>query len=408
MDPYVIVGNGVAAVNAIEAIRARGDTTPIQIFTDQECAFYSRPSLYYIMLGRIHWADAWGRPPDFYDRSGAELHCGTTVRAIDASAHTLEAADSAPLRYSRLLLATGTRGRFLPWAEQDLDGLVTLNTLADVVALARLLADSRGVVVVGGGLTSIELVEVCRHWGVQTTFVMRSDRFLDRQLTFDEAEMIHSRLRAGGVEILTEEELISVEGRNGRVARATTKSGRHIVCDIAACTIGVVSNQELAAAAGAETERGIVVDDHMRTSSPDVYAAGDAARVRRADGSAAPSEMLWYVAAGMGRTAGANVAGGDETYRPRAFLNVAEFCGLDFCGVGRIDPAQAEVESVVIRDRDRSSVRLVMRDGVLLGACFLGDIRLADIARGVIAQGTRLAELRADHPLRLLLEMGSP
>jgi NAD(P)H-nitrite reductase large subunit len=114
------------------------------------------------------------------------------------------------------------------------------------------------------------------------------------------------------------------------------------------------------------------------------------------------------VAADMGRVAGANMAGGDEHYRRRVFLNVSEFCGLDFCGVGSIVPGQPDVEETIIRDDDKGRIRLVARDGVLVGACFLGDIRLADIARGVIAKGAGPRDLRSDHPLRLLVERGSP
>jgi NAD(P)H-nitrite reductase large subunit len=409
MDPYVIVGNGVTGINAVEAIRARGDSTPIVLFTDQECAFYSRPSLYYIMLGRIEFEDAWARPTDFYDRNGVELRCGATASKVDPEAHTLELTGGETVTYSRLLLAAGTSGRVLPWAAQDLRGIVTLNTLVDVVQIAELLGDSKGAVVVGGGLTSIELVEVCRHWGVPTTFVMRDDRFLGKQLTHDEAELIQARLRAGRVDVRTQEEIAEVTGKEGRVARAVTGSGDEIACDVAACTVGIVPNTGLAEDAGGETDRGMVVDDHMRTTLPDVYSAGDCAQVRGADGKPQRSELLWYVAADMGRVAGANMSGGEEVYRRRVFLNAAEFCGLDFCGVGSIVPGQPDVEEVVIRDEDaEGSIRLVMRDGVLIGACFIGDTRLADIARGVVAHEGRPHDLHSDHPLRRLLDRRSP
>jgi NAD(P)H-nitrite reductase large subunit len=407
--PYVIIGNGVAAINAAEAVRAHGDRTPITILTDQECAFYSRPCLYYIMLGRIQWEDAWGRPDRFYRDHGIALRCGTQVSCVNAEGHTVEVRGHGPISYSRLLLATGTRGRMLPWAEERLRGIVTLNTLVDVSNITGLLRNSARAVVVGGGLTSIELVEVCRHWGVPTTFIMRGDRFLDAQLNEEEAELIQRRLRGDGVEVLTREEVQSVRGRGGRVSLVVMRSGREIPCDIVGCTVGVTPNRELAEAAGGEIDRGIVVDDGMRTTLPDVFAAGDVAQVRRPDGSAAPSEMLWYVAADMGRVAGANMAGGDEHYHPRVFLNVSEFCGLDFCGVGSIVPGQENVDETVIREgRGEGSIRLVTRDGVLIGACFLGDIRLSDIARGVIERGARLAELHSNHPLRLLVERASP
>jgi NAD(P)H-nitrite reductase large subunit len=103
------------------------------------------------------------------------------------------------------------------------------------------------------------------------------------------------------------------------------------------------------------------------------------------------------------------MSGGEETYRRRVFLNAAEFCGLDFCGVGSIVPGQPEVEEVVIRDGTaEGSIRLVMREGVLVGACFVGDIRLADTARGVVAHEGRPHDLHPDHPLRRLLERRSP
>jgi NAD(P)H-nitrite reductase large subunit len=119
--------------------------------------------------------------------------------------------------------------------------------------------------------------------------------------------------------------------------------------------------------------------------------------------------MLWYVASDMGRVAGANMAGGEARYEKRVFLNVSEFCGVDFAGVGEIVPGQQVVEETVVRDaRGEGSIRLVTRDGVLIGACFLGDVRLVDIARGVIAAGARLADLHADHPMRALIRRESP
>ena len=394
MAPYVMIGNGVSAVNAVEAVRARGDRTPIVIVTDQECAFYSRPCLYYLLLGRLRWEDAWGRPDDFYREHGVDLRCRTRVSRIDAQAHTVAVEGGDPIPYSRLLLATGTRGRVLPWAAQDLRGLVTLNTLSDVLAINDLLGDSQGAVIAGGGLTSIELVEVFRHWRVPTTFVMHADRFLDRQLTPEEAELVHARLRATGVDVRTNEEIAEVRSREGRVTAAALRSGEEIACDVAGCAVGVAPNTELAEAAGAETHRGIVVDDRLRTSLPDVFAAGDVAQVRGPEGAPAPPEMLWYVAADMGRVAGANLADADEVYRRRVFLNVSEFCGLDFCGVGEIVPGQPDVEEIVIRDRGMGSVRLVQREGALIGACFLGDIRLADIAKGLIEAGAKPADRR--------------
>jgi NAD(P)H-nitrite reductase large subunit len=156
----------------------------------------------------------------------------------------------------------------------------------------------------------------------------------------------------------------------------------------------------LAEVAGAEVAQSIVVDEQMRTTLPDVFAAGDCAQVRQPDGTPAPGELLWYVAARMGRVAGANMAGAEECYERAPFLNVSEFCGLDFCGVGSIVPGQDGVDTWYAPDSSRGTARLVLRDGHIAGGCFLGDIRLGDVTRALIARGTRWDELSGDHPLR--------
>jgi NAD(P)H-nitrite reductase large subunit len=122
--------------------------------------------------------------------------------------------------------------------------------------------------------------------------------------------------------------------------------------------------------------------------------------LRLSDGTVARGELLWYVAGRMGAVAGANMAGSDARYQPAVFLNVSEFAGLDFCGVGDIVPDQEGVETWWAPDASRGTARLVLRDGQIIGGCFLGDIRLGDLTRGLIERGTRWDELRADHPLR--------
>jgi NAD(P)H-nitrite reductase large subunit len=399
-EPYVIIGNGVAGVNAAEAIREREPEAPVILLTDQECEFYSRPSLYYVLLGRIRFDDAAGRPRDFYRRNRFGLRCGTTVSEIDPEAHTVTLGDGESLRYRRLLLAMGTRGRTLPWLREGVKGVVELNTLRDVVEITHAVGGAESAAVVGGGLTSIEIVEALAHHGIRTTFIMRDDRFLAKQLTAEEAEPIHQRMREHGVEMRTGEEIAEMLAEGDRTTGVVTKGGDTIPCQIVGAAVGIVPNRELAEAAGAEVVQGIVVDDRMATTLPDVFAAGDVAQVRRPDGRAARSEMLWYVAARMGRTAGANMAGGDEPYRAAPFLNVAELFGVDLCGVGSILPEQEGVETLWAPDASRGTARAVLREGAIIGGCFVGDIRLGDITRALIARGTRWDELSPDHPLR--------
>jgi len=403
-EPYVIIGNGVAGVNAAEAIRRLDPDAPVIMLSDQECEFYSRPSLYYFLLGRIEFADVAARPPDFYRSNRIQLRCATAVAAVNPRDRALTLAGGGQLGYRGLLLATGTRARTLPWARSDVEGMLFLNTLQDTVEIQHAMGDARAAVVVGGGLTSIEIVESLVHGGVETTFIMRNNRFLADQLTADEAELIHDRLRQRGVDLRTGEEVVEMHVEAGRVAGVTTKSGVAIACQVVGLAAGIVPNRELAEGAGAEVAQGIVVDDRMMTTLPGVFAAGDCAQVRGNDGSPARAEMLWYVAACMGRVAGANMAGAEERYRATPCLNITEFAGMDFCGVGSITPDQEGVETIRAPETARGSARLALRDGCIVGGCFLGDIRLGDITRALIARGARWDELSENHPLRARFE----
>jgi nitrite reductase (NADH) large subunit len=407
MEPYVIVGNGAAGVNAIEAIRATDTATPIVQFSDEEAAFYSRPALYSILLGKITEEQARGRPADFSSRHGVDFRAGTRIATLEPRAHRVVTAAGEHVRYSRLLLATGARGRRLPWVDRSIHGVVMLNTLADVTAIATVLPAARRAVVVGGGLTSIELVEVFRHHGLTTTFVMWEDHLLATQLTEEEGAVARDLMTAMGVTVRSNEEIRSLHAENGRVVGAVTREGEEIPCEAIACAVGVVPNKELAQAAGLEVAEGVLADGALQTTAPDVYAAGDAAQVRTADGTVHAQQLLWYVAGDMGKTAGANVAGGQEEYRPRVLLTMSQFAGTSFCSIGAVAPDQPDVETRVVREEGQSRARLVMQEGRLVGACFIGSARLATLVRHLIEEGARPSELPSDHPVRTLFEASS-
>jgi NAD(P)H-nitrite reductase large subunit len=193
-------------------------------------------------------------------------------------------------------------------------------------------------VVVGGGITALEIVEGLRERHVHVHYFMRKERYWSNVLSETESHIVEEGLRSRGVEIHFFTELAEILGRHGRVAGVRTAKGESIACDMVAIAIGVRPQIELARAAGLECGRGIHVDEYLRTSAPDIYAAGDVAEVLDPRSGRRVLEVLWSSAVGKGRVAGANmVAEPHEVYdKGPAPLNVTRLAGFKITIIGSV------------------------------------------------------------------------
>lgn len=306
---YVIVGGGQAAASAVEGIRARDAQGSILLLASEPEPPYQRPP-----LSKQLWApnqsldQIYPHPEAFYAEQKVELKRGTAAAAIDAKAHTVRDASGASHTYQKLLLATGGTPRRLPIPGGELPGISYFRTVADYHALRGATGAGKTAVIIGGGFIGSEIAAALTNQQVAVTMVFPEQWLVSRVFPEALGRALTAAYRSKGVRMLTGDVPTAIEkGPNGQGYVVRTRNAAALECDIVVVGIGINPNIELAQAAGLATGNGVIVNEYLQTSDPDIYAAGDVAYF--------PEVVLgprriehWDAAASHGQHAGGNMA----------------------------------------------------------------------------------------------------
>ncbi len=408
---YLIIGTGAAGMAAAERLRLTDPRAEITLVGEEPHPFYSRPGLAYLLLGHIPEGQLFPRPKDHFRKLRIRrLHARATW--IDAAAHLVGLHDGTRLPYDVLLLATGARAARPQVPGMDLEGVVTLDTLADCRCILRLARRARRAVVVGGGITALELAEGLAARGVETHYLLRRDRYWGRVLDPVESRLVEGRLEHGGVRIHRRTQILEVYGRKGRVHAVETNHGRLIKCQMVAAAIGIRPRLELAITGGLAVDRGILVDEFMRTSAQEVFAAGDVAQVYDPQSGEHKLDSLWWVALEQGRAAADNMLGLARPYHKGVPFNVTRIGGLTTTIIGAVGQSEEDQDLVTItrgdsetwRDRPDafaveasaacSRLRLLVGRRHIVGALIMGDQTLSRPLQDLIGCKVDIAPIR--------------
>jgi 3-phenylpropionate/trans-cinnamate dioxygenase ferredoxin reductase component len=274
---FVIVGAGMAGAKAAETLREDGFDGRIVLIGSEPEAPYERPPLSKgYLLGDSPREDARVHPEGFYEEHDIDLEQGTTVTAIDPGAHSVELGDGRSLHYDRLLIATGAVPKRPPVDGATLDGVHVLRSIADSDRLKELLAEGGALAVIGAGWIGCEVAAAARTKGLDVTLIEYASTPLEGVLGPEVGGFFGDVHRAEGVNLLTNARVERIEG-SGRAEAVTLADGTRIACDAIVLGVGITPETSLAEAAGLDVDDGILVDDRLRTSAPDVFAAGDTA-----------------------------------------------------------------------------------------------------------------------------------
>ncbi len=276
----VIIGAGHGGVQAAASLREEGFDGRITLIGDEAELPYHKPP-----LSKTFIKDAAAKPQilraeAFYSGAGIDLMLGENVVRLDPAAKRIEFASGSAIPFDRAILATGSRPREIAIEGGPLGGVLSLRSVADARVIRDLSATVEDVVVMGGGFIGLEIAATLVAGGRRVTVIEAQDRLLARALAPAIAAHVGERLAASGVRILTGTTVRSIEGESGHVSAVITSTGERIPARMLIVGVGVVPNAELAQAAGLATGNGIIVDSRMRTSAPDIFALGDAARYR--------------------------------------------------------------------------------------------------------------------------------
>ena len=334
---YVVLGNGVAGIEAALALRGRDARARISVVSAEHDHFFSRPALMYVFAGQTSLRDTEPYDRAFYERMRFERH-SARVTQLDAAGHALVFEDGARLGYDKLLLAVGSKAREAPWPGARGAGLHYFVTLRDLEGLDRAARRGGRAVVVGGGLIGVEVAEILKARGLQVTFVIRESWYFPLALDAQESGLVAEHMRAHGVDVrfrASVEEIL--RGADGSVRGVRLETGDEIPCEIVVSAIGVVPNTKFLEGSGLGLSKGgaIEVDAALKASAPDVWAAGDCANVTWADGSRRP-EQLWYTARDQGRIAARAMLGEAAAYDRGTWYNSAKFFDLEWTTAGAV------------------------------------------------------------------------
>ena len=277
-ETVVIVGAGQAGAQVAQSLRQGGFEGPLRLIGDEPYAPYQRPPLSKkFLLGEIGPEGLWLRPPAFYESQKIDLIPDTRVESINRGVKRIALANGDTLGYAKLVLATGTRARMIPLQGTDLQGVMTLRSIADVDAIRSYLEGRDKLVIIGAGYIGLEVAAVTKSLGKHVTVVEAQDRPMKRVVSEAVSDYFTGLHRSKGVNLRLNTGVEAIVG-DGAVSGVRLAGGEVIDADLVLVAVGAEPNDDLAEAAGLETDNGIIVDGCGQTSDEHIYAAGDCTR----------------------------------------------------------------------------------------------------------------------------------
>jgi len=366
---HLIVGGGTAGLNAIRTIREEdGGASEITLVSAERP--YSRMVLPYYLGNTIAESHVFTATPASLAAWKVKPMLGRKAAKLDTGARTLTLDDGTAVEYDDCLIATGSRAAKPPIPGADGPGVSCFWTLEEARAVIAGVTPGSRVVMVGAGFIAFTILNAILARGARLTIVEVAPRILPRMVDAECAAIVEAWLKKHGVAVRTGATLTRIEEQKG-ARKLHFKSGDPLVADVVIMATGIRPNLEWLKDAGLQIRQGIVVDDRLRSSVPNVYAAGDVAEGRERVSGAPVVHAIEPTAQEHGRVVGANMAGKEARYKGSLNMNIVEVCHLDVASFGAWDDPKAE--SVTGLKKDRPAYRKLLWTGDrLTGAIILG------------------------------------
>lgn len=364
----VIVGNGIAGVTAADYARRNHPDCDINIIGRESHQLYNRMGISRLIYGQSAMKGLYLKDDAWFDEKNIKLWLNTIVSNIDHDTKRVKLATNETIDYDRLILATGSQSFVPPISGFGIDGTFVLREADDAIKIRSFAQtnQTKSAIVAGGGLLGLEAAYALYKLGMEVTVLERGEHLLMRQLDASGASLLKSYLESLGLEVLEGVECKSAEGET-HLKSVTLSNGERLDSDVLLVAAGIRPNLQLAQDLGLEKERGIVVNDLMQTSNPDIYAAGD---VCQYDGKI---YGLWAVAVEQAKTAAINAVGGSYDYVESAPSTTLKIVGVDLTSIGRFRGGEEGDQIIAFEDKESNRYKkLVINDNKIVGAILLG------------------------------------
>jgi NAD(P)H-nitrite reductase large subunit len=372
---FVVVGNGVAGTTAAEHIRKHSPEADVTLIAGEPYPLYNRVALPIYLKGRVAEKNVMMRTPEVAQARGITLLLDTWVEDVCAEERIARTADGKEYPFDRLLIATGGTPRPLDIPGADLHGVYAFQTLDDTKDLIARCEESRSAVALGGSYIAYELAEAFSHRGLQTTWIMRGDRFLRRLLDEDGGRVVHLLARDRGVDVVYNDWADEICGKDGVPTSVQTVNGKSAPADMVGYGIGLQYYTELADKLGLRVQKAIVTDEYLRTSDQRIFAAGDVAEFYDVIIDRHNQMGTWDNAASHGRCVAQNMLG-----REQVFLEVPTYVttmfGSRLSVLGLTPESHPDLErEVQVNFETRKYRALFFHENKLVGAVIIGVLK---------------------------------
>ncbi|MBU7318555.1 nitrite reductase large subunit NirB [Paenibacillus oleatilyticus] len=385
-EKLVVIGNGMAGISTVEQILKLTKRFDITVFGSEPHPNYNRILLSYVLEGSKTFDDIVLNGWDWYKENGITLHTGTTVSYIDQAAHEVVTENGERVPYDKIIIATGSNPFILPIPGTDKQGVIGFRDISDCQQMLEAAKSYKKAAVIGGGLLGLEAAKGLVHLGMDVTVVHLMEDLMERQLDHQAASMLKAELERQGIKFKMGAKTVELFG-DERVAGLRFADNTVLEAEFVVMAVGIKPNVAVAQASGIWTKRGIVVDDYMQTSMPDVYAVGECNEHRGVCyGLVAPLFEQGMVLA-------KHLCGVDTLpYEGSVVSTKLKISGVDVFSTGEFieDP-----EHVVIAHKDewkQTYKKILLKQNVMVGAVLFGDITESANLQKLIKQKTVMTD----------------
>jgi len=395
---YVIAGAGLAGAKAAQTLREEGYDGPVVLIGDEMERPYERPPLSKdYLLGKAEREAIYVHPESWYTDNGVELRLGVPVSGIDRAAHEVGLADGSRVGYTRLLLATGSSPRRLPVPGADAEGVLYLRRVGDSDRIKAAFQAASRVVVIGAGWIGLETTAAARLAGVEVTILEAAALPLLRVLGPEVAQVFAGLHRDHDVDLRFGVQVSEITTAGGRASGVRLADGSQVEADAVVVGVGITPNTQLAEAAGLATGNGVVVDAALRSSDPDIYAAGDVACAYHPVLGRHIRVEHWANALNQPQTAARAMLGQDVAYDNVPYFYTDQYdLGMEYAGY--VEPGG--YDQIVFRGDvgQREFIAFWLADGKVLAGMNVNVWDVSDAIQDLVRSGRPVDPARLGDP----------
>jgi len=386
----VVVGAGIAGLAAVEAIRAASPDADVTLISKEDRQPYYRLNLTRYLAGEINEDELSIKPQNWFEENQVQMLLDAEVSKLDLTGKTVELHNNQSVSFDKLILTVGAHPFMPPFPGAYRDGVANLRTLADAKEILKSDLAGKKCTCIGGGLLGLETAGALARQGAEVTLLEGHGWLLPRQLNQIAGEILAGHVNSSGIKLRTKARTQEILG-DERVRGILLEDQSTIDADLVVVATGIRSNSYLARTAGLDVNQGIVVDNLLKTSHPDVFAAGDVAEHRGlVYGTWAPAQY-------QGSIAGMNAGGANTEFGGIPRSNALKVLRLELFSIGQIEPVDGSYD-VIEKEAGEQYCRFVFHDGRLAGAILLGDAKLATQVKKAVEGKHDFSGLLAKHP----------